>query len=149
MFCLHKLGYLTYNNRWFLQSRYGSRRFKIYGGYTLKYNKHTPREERVIVDKPHFSVEYDNFYVDETYICRCNTPLFSTRSKFDSGLPSFDENFSTTIKHIPDLDGLRTEIECANCGAHLGHGKFDTRKWVNSLAMRFIKTEELPETIHE
>jgi peptide-methionine (R)-S-oxide reductase len=83
----------------------------------LKYNKQTPREERVIVNKPHFSREYGNFYVDGTYICRrCNAPLFSSKGKFDSGWPSFDENFSITIKHIPDLDGLRTEIECANCG---------------------------------
>jgi len=46
----------------------------------MTYNKLTPEEERVIVDKatePPFSGEYDNFYEDGTFICRrCSAPLF-------------------------------------------------------------------------
>ena len=134
-----------------------------YGGYTMNYNKLNPQEERVIVDKatePPFSGEYDNFYEDGTFICRrCNAPLFSSKSKFDAGCgwPSFDENLPNAIKRIPDPDGTRTEIECTNCGAHLGHeflGEHltnkNTRECVNSLSIRFFpKGKELPKTIIE
>ncbi|GAC1629815.1 MAG: hypothetical protein NVS4B11_29050 [Ktedonobacteraceae bacterium] len=126
-------------------------------------NTLTPEEERVILHKGTerpFSGEYDDFYKDGTYICRhCNAPLYSAKSKFDAGCgwPSFDENFPNAVKRLPDPDGRRTEIECANCSAHLGHvflgehlTENDTRHCVNSLSMRFIpKEKELPETIHE
>ncbi|MFZ0225069.1 MAG: peptide-methionine (R)-S-oxide reductase, partial [Candidatus Nitrosopolaris sp.] len=65
--------------------QYGSRTFKIYGGYTLKYHKLTSREERVIVHKPYFSGEYDNIYVDGTNICRSCNNLLSAKNKFDAG----------------------------------------------------------------
>ena len=85
------------------------------------------------------------------------TSLFSSKSKFDAGCgwPSFDESYPNAIKRVPDPDGVRTEIECANCGGHLGHEfvgegftKKDTRDCVNSLSIRFIpKAKELPKTI--
>jgi peptide-methionine (R)-S-oxide reductase len=129
----------------------------------MTYNKLTPEEKRVIVDKATetpFSGEYDNFYEDGIFICRrCNALLFSSKSKFDSdcGWPSFDENFPNAIKRVPDPDGIRTEIECASCGAHLGHEFIgedltdkNTRDCVNSLSIHFIpKSEELPKTIHD
>jgi peptide-methionine (R)-S-oxide reductase len=77
-------------------------------------------------------------------------PLFSSKSKFDAGCgwPSFDESFPNAIKRIPDPDGIRTEIECANCGAHLGHEFFgehltdkNTRECVNSLSIRLSQKE--------
>ena len=133
------------------------------GRYTMTYNKLTPEEKRVIIDKATetpFSGEYDNFYEDGIFICRrCNALLFSSKSKFDSGCgwPSFDENFPNAIKRVPDPDGIRTEIECTSCGAHLGHEFLgedltdkNTRDCVNSLSIRFIpKSEELPKTIHD
>jgi peptide-methionine (R)-S-oxide reductase len=129
----------------------------------LNYNKLTPDEERVLEDKatePPFMGEYDNFYEDGTFICRrCNTPLFSSKSKFDSGCgwPSFDEYFPNAVKRVPDPDGIRTEIECSYCNAHLGHeflGEHltdkNTRECVNSLSIRFVpRAKELPERIHE
>jgi peptide-methionine (R)-S-oxide reductase len=129
----------------------------------LNYNKLTPDEERVLVDKttePPFTGVYDNFYEDGTFICRrCNTPLFSSKSKFDSGCgwPSFDEYFPNAVKRVPDPDGIRTEIECSNCNAHLGHEFLgeqltdkNTRECVNSLSIRFVpRGKELPERIHE
>ena len=130
----------------------------------MNYNKLTPEEERVIRDKATeapFSGEYDNFYQDGTFICRrCNAPLFSSKSKFDAGCgwPSFDDEYlPNAIKRVSDPDGIRTEIQCANCGAHLGHefvGEHLTdknaRECVNSLSILFIpKEKELPKTIHE
>jgi peptide-methionine (R)-S-oxide reductase len=127
----------------------------------MNYNRLTSQEEKVIMNKatePPFAGEYDNFYQDGTFICRrCNAPLFSSKSKFDAGCgwPSFDEGYPNAIKRMPDPDGVRTEIECANCGGHLGHEfvgegftKKDTRDCVNSLSIRFIpKAKELPKTI--
>lgn len=126
-------------------------------------NKLTAEEERVIVHKGTerpFSGEYDEFFQDGTYVCRrCNNPLFSAEAKFNSGCgwPSFDENFPNAVKRLTDPDGRRTEIECANCGAHLGHvflgerqTNKNTRHCVNSLSIRFIPTgKELPAVLHE
>lgn len=117
----------------------------------MSYNKLTPEEEKVIVHKGTelpFTGEYDDFYEPGTYVCRrCNQPLFSSKSKFDAGCgwPAFDDSFPNAIKRLPDPDGMRTEIECAKCGAHLGH-EFtgerltarNTRECVNSLSIRFI-----------
>lgn len=124
-------------------------------------NKLTPQEERIILRKgteAPFSGEYENFYKEGTYICRrCNAPLFSSKSKFDAGCgwPSFDENYPNAVKRLPDPDGRRIEIQCANCDGHLGHvfigerfTQNNTRHCVNSLSLRFIpKEEELPQVI--
>jgi peptide-methionine (R)-S-oxide reductase len=129
----------------------------------MNYNKLTPGEEKIIVHKATeypFSGEYDGFYEEGTYVCRrCNAPLFSSKSKFNSGCgwPSFDEAMPNAIERMPDPDGMRTEIQCKNCGAHLGHEFVgerltdkNTRECVNSLSMRFVpKERELPKIIHE
>ncbi len=117
----------------------------------MKLNKLTPEEENIIIKKgtePPHSGEYDDFFKEGTYICkRCGTPLYESKSKFEAGCgwPSFDEEINGRVKHIPDPDGVRTEIVCATCGAHLGHvfkGKNftpnDTRHCVNSLSIKFI-----------
>jgi peptide-methionine (R)-S-oxide reductase len=128
----------------------------------MNYNKLSPEEERVIVHKATeipFTGEYDDFYRDGTFICRrCNAPLFSSKSKFDAGCgwPSFDESFPNALKRVPDPDGIRMEIQCKNCGGHLGHEFIgenltnrNTRECVNSLSIRFIpKGKELPLIIH-
>jgi peptide-methionine (R)-S-oxide reductase len=127
----------------------------------MSYNKLTPEEERIIVNKATespFIGKYDNFYEDGTFICRrCNNPLFSSKSKFDAGCgwPSFDESFLNALKRTPDVDGIRTEIQCENCGAHLGHeflGEHltdkNTRECINSLSLHFVpKEKELPKII--
>ena len=129
----------------------------------MKYNDLTSEEKRVIEFKgteAPFSGEYDNFYKDGTFVCRkCNAPLFSSQAKFDAGCgwPAFDEYFPNAVKRLPDSDGQRMEIECANCGGHLGHvfeGEHltdkNTRHCVNSLSIRFIpQGKEMPEVIHE
>ena len=121
----------------------------------MKYNKLTPQEEHVILHKGTefaFSGKYWNHKADGTYICRrCNTPLFSSESKFDSGTgwPSFDDALPNAIKELPDADGRRVEIVCANCGGHLGHvfrgegfTSKSTRHCVNSLSLDFVPIEE-------
>ncbi len=126
-----------------------------------KFNTLTSEEERVIIGKgteAPFSGEYDNFYADGTFICRrCNTPLFSAKSKFDAGCgwPAFDENFPDAVKRVTDHDGRRTEILCAHCDGHLGHvfegermTEKNTRHCVNSLSIRFIpEGKALPESM--
>lgn len=117
----------------------------------MKLNKLTAEEKRVIEDKGTevpFSGEYDDFYEPGTYICRrCEAPLYKSEDKFDAhcGWPSFDQEIKGAVKRIPDPDGMRTEIRCARCDAHLGHvflgeklTEKDTRHCVNSISMKFI-----------
>jgi methionine-R-sulfoxide reductase len=121
----------------------------------MKFNKLTKEEERIIVHKgteAPFSGEYETNFKPGTYICRrCNAPLYSSKDKFDArcGWPSFDQEIKGAVKRIPDEDGMRIEIQCANCGAHLGHvfeGEHmtakNTRHCVNSLSMKFVPDEK-------
>lgn len=117
----------------------------------MKFNELTPEETRIIVNKGTempFTGEYVNHYEGGTFVCRrCNTPLFASQSKFDSGCgwPSFDDSLPGAVRRSEDSDGRRTEITCAACGAHLGHlfegerfTEKDTRHCVNSLSMKFV-----------
>jgi peptide-methionine (R)-S-oxide reductase len=120
----------------------------------MKFNKLTPQEKHVIEDKgteAPFTGEYDSFFPpDGVFVCRrCDNPLFDSKSKFDSGCgwPSFDDHFKGSVKRIRDSDGLRVEIQCNKCGAHLGHvfegeklTDKNTRHCVNSLSIKFLPT---------
>ncbi len=120
----------------------------------MGYNNLNEFEQYVIEKKGTeraFSGEYYNNKEDGTYICKkCDTPLFKSGAKFDSGTgwPSFDDAIQGAVKEIPDTDGRRVEIVCATCGGHLGHvfrgerlTPKNTRHCVNSVSLNF-KTEK-------
>ena len=78
----------------------------------------------------------------------CGNELFTDNMKFDShcGWPSFDREIAggkITTKEDRTLGMVRTEINCAKCGGHLGHifddGPTDTGKryCVNSVSLTF------------
>lgn len=117
----------------------------------MSFKKLTPKEEQVIIHKatePPFSGKYfDNNLKGEYFCKRCSAKLFSTKDQFDSGCgwPSFDDESQNSVKQIPDADGRRTEILCANCDAHLGHifkgegfTTKDKRYCVNSISLDFL-----------
>lgn len=99
--------------------------------------------------EPPFSGKYTNNHATGMYECvACNTPLFSSVAKFDSGTgwPSFDDPVnSANIELVADnsLGVARTEVLCKECGAHLGHlfsdGPTNTgqRYCINSLSLDF------------
>jgi peptide methionine sulfoxide reductase msrA/msrB len=115
-----------------------------------KYRDLTDFEKFVIEEKGTeraFTGEYTDYFEDGTYNCKkCGTELFRSNAKFHSGCgwPSFDDAIKGRVKELLDADGRRTEIVCANCGAHLGHvfrgeGFTDknTRHCVNSVSLTF------------
>ena len=117
----------------------------------INYKELTPKEKNVIVHKgteTPFTGKYYEFWESGTYVCkRCQTPLYRSENKFeaDCGWPSFDDEIPGAVKRLPDPDGVRTEIQCANCGAHLGHvftgehfTERNSRHCVNSISMDFI-----------
>ena len=100
--------------------------------------------------------KYNKFYpkADEgVFECAgCGAPLYTAKSKFDSGCgwPAFYEGIPGAILERTDADGRRTEILCAKCGGHLGHvfknegfrNPTNERHCVNSVSIDFKETKE-------
>jgi peptide-methionine (R)-S-oxide reductase len=100
-----------------------------------------------------FTGKYWNNHEDGVYRCAgCGAELFGSDTKFESGSgwPSFTEPKvaeAVTLKRDVSHGMVRTEVECARCGGHLGHvfddGPRDAgglRFCMNSCAMDFQAT---------
>ena len=101
-----------------------------------------------------FSSPLNKNYKKGVYHCAaCDTPLFKSEHKFDSGTgwPSFDRELEGNVAFGTDtkLGYSRDEEHCATCGGHLGHvfndGPKETtgkRHCINGVALRFVPSEE-------
>lgn len=106
-------------------------------------------------ERPHTGV-YDRLYQQGSYLCRgCGAALFRSHSKFNSscGWPSFDAALATAVSEVADNDGIRMEIICTRCAAHLGHvftGEGLTLKnrryCVNSNSLDFVESTDIVDT---
>lgn len=101
-----------------------------------------------------FSSTLNKNYEDGVYYCvACDTPLFKSEHKFDSGSgwPSFDKEINGNVAFSTDynIGYARTEEHCATCGGHLGHvfndGPRNTtgqRHCINGAALNFIPSKK-------
>ncbi len=97
-----------------------------------------------------FTSPLNKNYKEGVYVCKaCETPLFKSEHKFDSGTgwPSFDKEIVGNVTFSTDynIGYARTEEHCATCGGHLGHvfndGPSETtgkRHCINGVSLKFI-----------
>ena len=90
----------------------------------------TPEQYRILREKgteAPFTGELLHNKDAGSYTCAaCGSELFDSKTKFDSGSgwPSFfDVAGSGTVRLVDDTSHgmVRTEVQCASCGGHLGH----------------------------
>jgi peptide-methionine (R)-S-oxide reductase len=123
----------------------------------------TDEEREVILDhgtEAPFCGIFNEAKAKGVYACRlCGLPLFRSGTKFESGTgwPSFFDPISHDhLARVEDRSHgmVRTEIQCARCGGHLGH-VFDDgppptgeRYCMNSVSLQFVpEGEPLPDRL--
>jgi peptide-methionine (R)-S-oxide reductase len=117
----------------------------------------TPEQFRILREKGTeraFSGPYwDNKRVGRYYCAGCNTLLFESADKFDSGTgwPSFTRPATPgALDLVEDRSHgmIRTEVVCSTCKGHQGHvfpdGPAPTgmRYCINGHAMKFVEAED-------
>jgi peptide-methionine (R)-S-oxide reductase len=139
----------------------------INSGDTMEYKvKKTDQEWKEVLTPMQFYVlrekgterpytgEYDHHFEKGTYVCAaCNTPLFESETKFNSGCgwpaffaPLLEDNINIQIDRSHGM--VRSEVLCSHCGGHLGHVFEDgpeptgLRYCINSAALEFIPGDE-------
>jgi peptide-methionine (R)-S-oxide reductase len=96
--------------------------------------KLTPLQYRMLRQKgteAPFTGEYVDYDKEGNYVCAaCSTVLFTSDTKYESttpglvGWPAFSEVASSDAIDLVQDDSFgmsRTEVNCKNCGGHLGH----------------------------
>lgn len=129
--------------------------------------KLTPEQYRILREKgteapftgPPLADEKDGMYT----CVACGAALFSKEHKYESdmpglaGWPSFSDIAKSEAVNLVDDDSLgmhRIEVQCANCGGHLGHvfdgdGASSTGKHycINATCLAFQPQENKDETV--
>ncbi|CDQ80764.1 methionine-R-sulfoxide reductase B2, mitochondrial [Oncorhynchus mykiss] len=135
---------------------------------TTDWQKKLTPEQYVVTREKGTEMPFSGLYLNHSevgmYHCVCcDTPLFSSEAKYDSGTgwPAFKEAHGTwecdeshaSIIRRPDntMGSAETEVLCKHCDAHLGHVFEDgpdptgQRFCINSQSLNFSPRDLTPE----